>query len=71
MSAVSGSTALQESQGKPLDELLASIRTYTHQMRRCLDANRLMDGLKHASTILSELRSDHLGPKQYYELCKY
>ncbi|QSL65147.1 hypothetical protein MERGE_002452 [Pneumocystis wakefieldiae] len=68
MSAVSGSTALQESQGKPLDELLASIRTYTHQMRRCLDANRLMDGLKHASTILSELRSDHLGPKQYYEL---
>ncbi|EMR11129.1 hypothetical protein PNEG_00725 [Pneumocystis murina B123] len=68
MSTVSGSTTLQENQGKPLDELLASIRTYTHQMRRCLDSNRLMDGLKHASTILSELRSDHLGPKQYYEL---
>ncbi|KAG4305251.1 hypothetical protein PORY_001421 [Pneumocystis oryctolagi] len=69
MSVVIGSSAtLQEGQVKPLEDVLASIKTYTYQMRRCLDANRLMDGLKHASTILSELRSDYFGPKQYYEL---
>lgn len=69
MSVASNSSATaQENQNKSLDDLLSSIQTATHQMRRCLDANRLMDGLKHASTILSELRSDHLGPKQYYEL---
>ena len=28
-----------------------------------------MDGLKHASTMLSELRTSLLSPKSYYELC--
>ncbi|KAG5438514.1 hypothetical protein PCANB_002618 [Pneumocystis canis] len=69
MSIAAGASAVvPEGQIKPLDDILTGIRAYTYQMRRCLDANRLMDGLKHASTILSELRSDHLGPKQYYEL---
>ncbi|CCJ31101.1 unnamed protein product [Pneumocystis jirovecii] len=69
MSVVAGASALQqEGQAVPLDDILTAIRSYTYQMRRCLDANRLMDALKHASTILSELRSDRLGPKQYYEL---
>lgn len=29
-----------------------------------------MDGLKHCSTMLSELRNSSLTPKNYYELCK-
>jgi vacuolar protein sorting-associated protein 35 len=28
-----------------------------------------MDGLKHASNMLSELRTSLLSPKSYYELC--
>ncbi len=38
------------------------------QMKRCLDKNKLMDGLKHASAMLSELRTSLLSPKSYYEL---
>lgn len=29
-----------------------------------------MDGLKHCSTMLSELRTSSLTPKNYYELCE-
>ena len=34
------------------------------------DADQLMDALKAASTMLAELRTSSLSPKQYYELCK-
>lgn len=37
-------------------------------MKRNLDKNRLMDGLKCASTMLGELRTSLLSPKSYYEL---
>ena len=30
-----------------------------------------MDGLKHCSNMLSELRTSALTPKNYYELCMY
>jgi vacuolar protein sorting-associated protein 35 len=33
------------------------------------DKGKLMDGLKHASNMLSELRTSLLSPKSYYELC--
>ena len=33
------------------------------------DKGKLMDGLKHASNMLSELRTSMLSPKSYYELC--
>lgn len=33
------------------------------------DKGKLMDGLKHASTMLGELRTSLLSPKSYYELC--
>merc|ERR1719228_700940 len=37
-------------------------------MKRCLDKNKLMDGLKHASNMLGELRTSLLSPKSYYQL---
>ena len=37
-------------------------------MKRCLDNHKLMDGLKHCSTMLAELRTSALTPKHYYEL---
>ena len=33
------------------------------------DKGKLMDGLKHASNMLGELRTSLLSPKSYYELC--
>ena len=33
------------------------------------DKSKLMDGLKHASNMLNELRTSMLSPKSYYELC--
>ncbi|KXS16312.1 vacuolar protein sorting-associated protein 35 [Gonapodya prolifera JEL478] len=37
-------------------------------MKKCLEGNRLMDALKHCSTMLNELRTAALTPKNYYEL---
>ena len=51
---------MADEQEKLLDE--------TKGMMRCLDKAKLMDGLKHASTMLSELRTSLLSPKSYYEL---
>ncbi|KAF9583587.1 Vacuolar protein sorting-associated protein 35, partial [Lunasporangiospora selenospora] len=58
-----------EDQSKILDEALSVVKAQSNQMKRCLDNNRLMDGLKHCSTMLSELRTSSLTPKNYYELC--
>ncbi|BGP19843.1 hypothetical protein JCM10213_003152 [Rhodosporidiobolus nylandii] len=53
---------------KHLAEALATVGTQTGQLRRCLDADQIMDALKAASTMLAELRTSSLSPKQYYEL---
>jgi vacuolar protein sorting-associated protein 35 len=58
-----------EEQEKLLDEALSIVKVQAFQMKRCLDKNKLMDGLKHASTMLGELRTSLLSPKSYYELC--
>ncbi|ETN44179.1 uncharacterized protein HMPREF1541_10729 [Cyphellophora europaea CBS 101466] len=65
--ATSPTTA--EDQGRLLEEALAVVRTQSQQMRRCLETpGKLMDALKCGSTLVSELRSPSLSPKQYYEL---
>lgn len=58
----------QEEQEKLLEEALGVVKTQSFQMKRCLDKSKLMDGLKHASNMLSELRTSLLSPKSYYEL---
>ncbi|RKP33958.1 vacuolar protein sorting-associated protein 35, partial [Dimargaris cristalligena] len=55
-------------QSKILDDALQVVKVQTYQMRRCLESNKLMDGLKHCSTMLAELRTSALTPKNYYEL---
>lgn len=54
--------------GKLLSEALATVKIQLVQMKRSLDADQLMDALKSASTMLAELRTSSLSPKQYYEL---
>ncbi|KAJ9649783.1 retromer complex subunit Vps35 [Coniosporium tulheliwenetii] len=58
-----------EDQGRLLEDALAVVRQQTVLMRRCLETpGKLMDALKCSSTLVSELRTSSLGPKQYYEL---
>ncbi|XP_064640905.1 vacuolar protein sorting-associated protein 35-like [Lineus longissimus] len=58
----------QEEQEKLLEEATSVVKVQSFQMKRCLDKGKLMDGLKHASNMLSELRTSMLSPKSYYEL---
>ncbi|KJX92343.1 vacuolar protein sorting-associated protein 35 [Zymoseptoria brevis] len=58
-----------EDQARLLEDALTVVRQQAVQMRRCLESpGKLMDALKCSSTLVSELRTSSLGPKQYYEL---
>ncbi|TQN69546.1 Vacuolar protein sorting-associated protein 35 [Colletotrichum shisoi] len=58
-----------EDQARLLEDALVAVRQQTALMRKCLDTTgKLMDALKCCSTLVSELRTSSLGPKQYYEL---
>ena len=45
-----------EDQEKLLEESLNNVKVQSFQMKRCLDKSKLMDGLKHASNMLSKTR---------------
>eukprot|EP00179_Madagascaria_erythrocladioides_P006390 CAMPEP_0198308936 /NCGR_PEP_ID=MMETSP1450-20131203/1429_1 /TAXON_ID=753684 ORGANISM="Madagascaria erythrocladiodes, Strain CCMP3234" /NCGR_SAMPLE_ID=MMETSP1450 /ASSEMBLY_ACC=CAM_ASM_001115 /LENGTH=188 /DNA_ID=CAMNT_0044011653 /DNA_START=21 /DNA_END=584 /DNA_ORIENTATION=+ len=51
-----------------LKEALQQIKLSSFSMQRALDMNKLMDALKHASNLVSELRTGLLTPKNYYQL---
>ncbi|KZT42811.1 vacuolar protein sorting-associated protein 35 [Sistotremastrum suecicum HHB10207 ss-3] len=53
---------------KILSEALSTVKIQVAQMKRYLETDELMDALKSASTMLAELRTSSLTPKQYYEL---
>ncbi|KAE8145035.1 vacuolar protein sorting-associated protein 35 [Aspergillus avenaceus] len=58
-----------EDQSRLLEEALGVVRQQSQMMRKCLETpGKLMDALKCGSTLVSELRTPSLGPKQYYEL---
>jgi vacuolar protein sorting-associated protein 35 len=58
----------QEEQEKLRDTAMKQVRDHGFQMKTSLDNNQLMDALKHASTMLLELRTSLLSPRNYYEL---
>ncbi|KAL1115285.1 hypothetical protein AAG570_007316 [Ranatra chinensis] len=57
-----------EQQEKLLQEALGIVREQALGMKLNLDKGKLMDALKQASVMLSELRTSLLSPKSYYEL---
>ncbi|XP_015604558.1 vacuolar protein sorting-associated protein 35 isoform X2 [Cephus cinctus] len=57
-----------EEQEKLLEDAVGVVKVQAFQMKHCLDKSKLMDALKHASTMLGELRTSLLSPKSYYEL---
>ncbi|KAK6066709.1 vacuolar sorting protein 35 [Seiridium cupressi] len=66
---MSAAPAPSEDQARLLEDALIAARQQTALMRKCLDTpGKLMDALKCCSTLVSELRTSSLGPKQYYEL---
>lgn len=60
-----------DDQEKLLSEAIGTARKQAYQMNHFLDKDRMVDALKCASTMLSELRTSLLSPKSYYELCEY
>lgn len=58
-----------EEQERLLEEAKSVVQAQALQMKRCLDKNKFMESLKHASNMLNELRTSILSPKNYYELC--
>eukprot|EP00920_Eleutheroschizon_duboscqi_P012488 GHVT01029742.1.p1 GENE.GHVT01029742.1~~GHVT01029742.1.p1 ORF type:complete len:994 (-),score=265.02 GHVT01029742.1:584-3565(-) len=55
-------------QEKLLEEATMVVREQARFMRRAIDDDNLRDALKHASSIICELRTSLLSPKNYYEL---
>ncbi|GFZ43598.1 Vacuolar protein sorting-associated protein 35 [Saitozyma sp. JCM 24511] len=53
---------------KILSDALGVVKFQTVQLRRCLEQDQIMEALKAASSMLAELRTSSLSPKQYYEL---
>lgn len=59
---------LEQDQEKLLEEASAVVREQGCYMKRAIDSDNLRDALKHASNLVSELRTSLLSPKHYYEL---
>ena len=53
---------------KVLADALQTVKMHATSLRRHLDQDQIMEALKAASSMLAELRTSSLGPKQYYEL---
>ncbi|KAJ3365738.1 Vacuolar protein sorting-associated protein 35 [Allomyces javanicus] len=68
MSSSDLSVAPPEDQARILQDALARVKVHAFHMRKSLDAERIMDALKHALELVSELRVGTLTPKNYYEL---
>eukprot|EP00698_Gefionella_okellyi_P018767 TRINITY_DN5666_c0_g1_i1.p1 TRINITY_DN5666_c0_g1~~TRINITY_DN5666_c0_g1_i1.p1 ORF type:complete len:792 (+),score=211.75 TRINITY_DN5666_c0_g1_i1:45-2378(+) len=58
----------EEEQERWLQEASNVVKTHAFAMKRSLDLQQLMDALKHASSLICELRTSLLSPKNYYSL---
>jgi vacuolar protein sorting-associated protein 35 len=57
-----------DNQEKLLADALQNVRQHAFAMKRVLDQQSIMEGLKHAANMLGELRTSLLSPKNYSEL---
>eukprot|EP00033_Pygsuia_biforma_P002629 GCRY01002909.1.p1 GENE.GCRY01002909.1~~GCRY01002909.1.p1 ORF type:complete len:796 (+),score=300.60 GCRY01002909.1:168-2555(+) len=58
----------EEKQNELLDGAKRTVKEQSYHMQRSLDADKVMDALKHASNMISELRTSLLSPTKYYDL---
>lgn len=68
MPSSSAQISPMEDQEKILDDALAHVKASAFKMKRELDQNNLMEAISQARQMLSELKTQLLSPKSYYEL---
>lgn len=61
-------TTPEEQQLQLLKEASHAIANHAFHMKRCLDGGSMMDALKHASAMISELRTPVLSPRNYFDI---
>lgn len=66
---MSAAAVKEQDQEQVLEAAMREVKQNAFKMKRSLDNNNLMEGIKHASTMLLELRTNIMSPKTYYELC--
>lgn len=59
---------MEEDQDKILEEAVSIVRNEAGQMQRALDASDMREALKHASSMISEMKTSTMSPKTYYQL---
>lgn len=62
---------VEEDQDRILEEHIQVVREQAFFMKNCLDKNNLRDALKYSSTMLGEMKTSRLSPRNYFNLCKY
>eukprot|EP01103_Thecamoeba_quadrilineata_P016625 TRINITY_DN5601_c0_g1_i1.p1 TRINITY_DN5601_c0_g1~~TRINITY_DN5601_c0_g1_i1.p1 ORF type:complete len:812 (+),score=177.93 TRINITY_DN5601_c0_g1_i1:75-2510(+) len=60
--------SVEEEQAELLEEAKKKVKVEAFHMKRCLDSGKIKDALKHASSLIGQLRTSLLTPKSYYEL---
>ncbi len=60
---------MEEDQEKFLDEHMTVVRQQAFYMKKALDHNSLREALKHSSSMLCELKTSLLSPRNYFNLC--
>ena len=61
---------VEEDQDRILEEHIQVVREQAFYMKNCLDKNNLRDALKYSSTMLGEMKTSRLSPRNYFNLCK-
>lgn len=59
-----------EDQDRILEDHIQVVREQAFQMKKSLDQNNLRDALKFSSTMLGEMKTSKLSPRNYFNLCK-
>jgi hypothetical protein len=60
----------EEDQERILEDHIQVVREQAFHMKKSLDQNNLRDALKFSSTMLGEMKTSRLSPRNYFNLCK-
>ena len=60
---------VEEDQDRILDDHIQVVREQAFHMKKSLDQNNLRDALKFSSTMLGEMKTSRLSPRNYFNLC--
>jgi vacuolar protein sorting-associated protein 35 len=59
---------MEEDQDKILEDAISVVKNEAFQMQRALDSADMREALKHASSMISEMKTSTMSPKTYYQL---